>query len=168
MASHQLPSNITIRHDLKPGDLGFLTYLHGILYAKEYGWDATFEAKVASVLADFARSTSDRRRIWLVEKDGELCGSIAIFEASAEQAQLRVLLLHPDLRGLGMGRWLVEEAIGFCQECGYTSITLLTTSDLKAAAHLYTSLGFELGEETHQQLWSAEVTLQRYEMCLSA
>ncbi|MEQ8462164.1 GNAT family N-acetyltransferase [Coleofasciculus sp. E1-EBD-02] len=95
--------------------IGYLTYLHGILYAKEYGWDNTFEAYVACPLAEFAKSQTDRERIWIVEKDGKVAGSIAIVEASQENAQLRWLLLHPNLRGYGIGKTLVEAAIRFCQ-----------------------------------------------------
>ncbi len=158
--------DVTIRHDLQTGDLGYLVYLHGILYAKEYGWDSTFEAEAAVVLAEIATSQGERERIWLVEKDGELAGSIAIVEASAEQAQLRVLLLHPNLRGLGLGRRLVEAAVAFCRECGYSSIFLLTTSDLTAAAHLYKSVGFGLREEKRKSVWGVELVEQRYEMKL--
>ena len=159
-------NDVTIRHDLQPGDIGYLVYLHGILYAKEYGWDSTFEAEAAVVLAEIANSRGDRQRIWLVEKDGKLSGSIAIVEASAETAQLRVLLLHPDLRGLGIGRKLVEEAVTFSRECGYSSIFLLTTRALKAAAHLYKSVGFRLQEEKTKCVWGVELVEQRYEMPL--
>src|SRR5829696_4489227 len=88
----KLPPDIGIRHHLKPGDIGYLTYLHGALYAQEYGWDHTFEAYVAGPLAEFAKSHSDRERIWVVEKDKKVAGSIAIVEVSKEKAQLRWLL----------------------------------------------------------------------------
>ena len=84
-----LPAGVTIRCDLRPGDIGYLIYLHGILYAQEYGWDATFDAYVAGPLAEFAESRTDRGRIWIVEKDGTVAGSIAIVEVSQKQAQLR-------------------------------------------------------------------------------
>ena len=160
-------SDVTIRHDLQPGDIGYLVYLHGILYAKEYGWDSTFEAEAATVFAEIANSRGERERIWLVEKDGRLSGSIAIVEAAPETAQLRVLLLHPDLRGLGMGRRLVEEAVAFTRERGYSSIFLLTTSNLYAAAHIYKSVGFHLEEEEEKRLWGVDIVMQRYGMKLS-
>ena len=97
-----IPEGIAVRNDIRPGDIGSLVHLHGILYAKEYGWDATFEAYVAGPLSQFVLSHSDRERIWLVERSGEIRGSVAIVDASGGEAQLRWLLLHPDLRGLGL------------------------------------------------------------------
>ncbi len=161
-----LPPNITIRHDLKPGDIGYLTYLHGTLYAEEYGWDHTFEAYVAGPLAEFAKSPHDRERIWIVEKDGIVAGSIAIVEAAKDVAQLRWFLLHPDLRGCGIGRQLIEDAIRFCRAQDYSLIFLWTVSALTAAAKLYQSVGFQLTEEHPQQIWGATVTEQRYDLQL--
>jgi len=161
-----LPAGVTIRHDLRPGDIGYLIYLHGILYAQEYGWDATFDAYVAGPLAEFAKSDTDRGRIWIVEKDGTVAGSLAIVEISQEQAQLRWFLLHPDLRGHGLGRFLVEEALSFCRQCGYSSIFLWTVSALKAAAYLYTSAGFRVTEEKIHSLWGVTLTEQLYELQL--
>lgn len=164
--SDRMASDVTIRHDLKPGDIGYLTYLHGTLYAREYGWDHTFEAYVAGPLAEFARSHNDRQRIWIVERDGVIVGSIAIVEASLEHAQLRWLLLHPSVRGLGLGRTLIEEAIGFCRNKGYSLIFLWTVRALVAAARLYQSAGFQLTEEDTRELWSTIVTEQRYDLKL--
>lgn len=162
----KLPPNISIRHDLKPGDIGYLIYLHGILYTEEYGWDYTFEAYVAGPLAEFVKSHNDREKIWIVEKDGKVSGSIAIVEASREEAQLRWLLLHPELRGYGIGKMLAEEALGFCRESGYRSVFLWTVSDLKAAAKLYVAFGFEMTEENTHKLWGSTLTEQRYDLML--
>jgi N-acetylglutamate synthase-like GNAT family acetyltransferase len=162
----KLPSNIKIRHHLKPGDIGYLTYLHGTLYAQEYGWDHTFEAYVAAPLAEFAKSQTDRERIWIVEKDEKIAGSTAIVETSKETAQLRWLLLHPDLRGHGIGRILVNETISFCKECGYDSVFLWTASELTAAASLYKATGFRLTEEKTHELWGTLLTEQRYDLKL--
>ena len=161
-----LPANVTIRNDLIPGDIGYLTYLHGTLYAREYGWDYTFEAYVAEPLAKFTKSHTDRERIWIVEKDGKISGSIAIVESSKGEAQLRWLLLNPDLRGHGIGRILIETAVSFCRDCGYYSISLLTVSALRAAANLYKSLGFQLKEEKTLKIWGSVVTEQRYDLRL--
>jgi N-acetylglutamate synthase-like GNAT family acetyltransferase len=161
-----LPSNIEIRNALKPGDIGWLIYLHGVLYAEECGWDHTFEAYVAGPLAEFAKSQTDRERIWIVEKDKQIAGSIAIVEAPNKQAQLRWLLLHPDLRGHGLGRLLVEEAIRFSKAKGYSSIFLLTVDALTAAAKIYQSVGFQVTEETTHELWGAVVTEQQYDLIL--
>jgi N-acetylglutamate synthase-like GNAT family acetyltransferase len=162
----RLPSNIRVRHELKPGDIGYLIYLHGTLYAEEYGWDHTFEAYVAGALAEFAKSHNDREQIWIIEKDGRVAGSIAIVEASKEKAQLRWLLLHPDLRGHGIGRMLVAEAVGFCRERGYRSIFLWTVNRLTSAAKLYAALGFEVTEESTRELWGGVITEQRYDLVL--
>jgi GNAT superfamily N-acetyltransferase len=164
--STEIPANINIRNDLKPGDVGYLTWLHGVLYANEYGWDHTFEAYVAGPLAEFAKSHTDRERIWIVEEDTTVAGSIAIVEASTEQAQLRWFLLHHDLRGKGIGRMLMEEAIGFSKANGYSMIFLWTTSVLVAAAKLYESFGFHITEEVTHEMWGATVTEQRYELNL--
>ena len=161
-----IPPNIRIRHDLKPGDVGYLTYLHGVLYAEEYGWDHTFEAYVAGPLAEFAKFHTDRERIWIVEKGGRVAGSIGIVKAAPEQAQLRWFLLHPDLRGQGLGRTLIERAIAFCRDCHYSLVYLWTTSALTAAASLYRSAGFRLTEAKTHEMWGAMVTEQRYDLQL--
>jgi GNAT superfamily N-acetyltransferase len=162
----KLPPNIKIRHGLKPGDIGCLTWLHGIRYAEEYGWDYTFEAYVAGPLAEFAKSCGDRERIWIVEQDEKVAGSIAVVEASKEEAQLRWLLLHPDLRGHGIGRILVEEAIDFCRKSGYRLAFLWTVSILTAAASLYRSVGFQLTQNETHELWGKILTEQRYDLTL--
>ena len=90
-----LPAGVSIRHELMPGDIGYLVYLHGTLYSKEYGWDHTFEAYVAGPLSEFAVSRDDRERIWIVERKGVIAGSIAIVGSSTDTAQLRWFLLHP-------------------------------------------------------------------------
>jgi len=162
----KLPPGVSIRHDLRPGDIGYLTYLHGTLYAKEYGWDHTFEAYVAGPLSRFAKSHTDREQIWLMEKEGAIVGSVAIVQATQDAAQLRWLLLHPDLRGHGLGRILMQEAIRFCQEHGYRSVFLWTESRLTAAANLYRATGFQLTEEKTHELWGTVVTEQRYDLKL--
>jgi len=161
-----IPPNIQIRHDLRPGNIGYLIFLHGVLYAEEYGWDHTFEAYVAGPLAEFAKLHTDRERIWIVEKDGKVAGSIAIVEATPEHALLRWFLLHPDLRGHGLGRTLIEQAVDFCRDCGYSLIYLWTTSALTAAVSLYRSVGFQLTEAKTQKLWGVMVTEQRYDLHL--
>ena len=128
--------------------------------------DHTFEALVAELFSEFAKSHGDRERIWIVEKDGRVAGSIGIVEATKQQAQLRWFLLHPDLRGHGIGRILVEEAVRFCRENDYSSVFLLTERALAAAAKIYLSAGFKLTEETTHQLWSTLITEQRYELNL--
>jgi GNAT superfamily N-acetyltransferase len=163
----KLPAGVSIRHELKPGDIGYLTYLHGTLYAMDCGWDHTFEAYVAGPLSEFAKSHTDREQIWLVEKEGALVGSIAIVQAAQDTAQLRWLLLHPDLRGLGLGRTLLEDAMSFCRKNGYHAMYLWTESKLSAADKLYGANGFQLAQEKTRELWGTVVTEQRYELQLA-
>ncbi len=163
------PENgVTVRTGLKPGDVGQITYLHGVVYDEEYGLDTTFEAYVAKPLAEFALSQGNpHQRIWVAERDGVVCGGAAIVEHSQEEAQLRWLLLSKDARGVGLGRRLVEWALGFCREQGYRSVFLWTFSELEAAAHLYRSHGFTLTEEKSHTIWGRELTEQRYDLTIS-
>jgi N-acetylglutamate synthase-like GNAT family acetyltransferase len=158
--------DISIRSDLKPGDMGYITYLHGILYAPEQGWDHTFDAYVALPLSEFVKSHSSRQRIWIVEKDGSIIGSAAIVEFSNAEAQLRWLLLEPTVRGRGLGRLLVEEALDFCRDAGYSSVFLWTVATLPVAARLYESVGFKKTEEITHMLWGSMVTEVKYELMI--
>ena len=164
----QLPFDglVSIRHDLRPGDVGYVTYLHGTLYAPEQGWDHTFDAYVAIPLAEFAKSKSPRERIWIVEKEGRIIGSAAIVKFSEKEAQLRWLLLHPEVRGRGLGRRLVEDALDFCRDIGYSSVFLWTVNTLPIAAQLYQSVGFKQTDELTHELWGSTVTEVRYELAL--
>ena len=159
-------SSISLRHNLRPGDVGYITYLHGILYAPQQGWDHTFDSYVAIPLAEFAKRIGLRERIWILERAGHIVGSVAIVEFSQEEAQLRWLLLHPDLRGRGLGRRLVEEAVAFSREAGYSSIFLWTVDSLPAAAGLYKSAGFREKEKVTHELWGSLVTEVKYELAL--
>jgi N-acetylglutamate synthase-like GNAT family acetyltransferase len=158
---------ITLRTSLRPGDLGAIVSLHGTLYAREYGFDATFEAYVAGPLAEFVRSGSERERLWIVEQDGRVVGCIAIVVASAETAQLRWFLVDPTVRGAGLGKRLLQEAISFSCRCGYRTIILWTVSALAAAAHLYREAGFQKVEEKPGRMWGQDVIEEKYELTLS-
>lgn len=156
-----------IRHYLKPGDVGYLTYLHGILYSKEYGYDQTFEAYVANGLVEFVQNFSpDKDRIWLAEINNQIIGSIAIVKASKHEAQLRWFLVHPNHRGLGLGRELIKATLQFCKEHGYKTIFLWTTSELNVARYLYLSAGFRKTEEKTHQIWGKTITEERYDLHL--
>jgi len=159
-------SEISIRNEIKPGDIGYIIYLHGLLYAKEYGFDCSFESYVAVPLAEFVRSIKDRERIWIIEKNSVIAGSMAIVEHTNSKAQLRWLLLHPVIRRHGLGKKLVEEAIAFCRCCGYSSIFLWTVNLLRASAQLYKSKGFQLTQEKTHKIWGVKLTEQRYELKL--
>jgi GNAT superfamily N-acetyltransferase len=153
---------ITLRHDLRPGDLGSVVRLHGTVYAREYGFDPTFEAYVAAPLAGFVLSRTDRDRLWLAERGGHLAGCLAVVGTSPTEAQLRWFLVEPSARGAGLGRRLLGEAVAFCAGCGYDSVFLWTVSALEAAARLYRSFGFRKVEEKPGRRWGVPVTEERY------
>lgn len=157
---------ITLRHELRPGDLGAIVALHGIHYAREYGFDATFEAYVAGPLADFVKAKRPRDRLWLAEMEGELVGCIAIVEVSEKVAQLRWYLVSPAARGQGLGKRLLNEAIAYCRQNRYESIFLWTVSALEAAAHLYRGAGFVKVEAKPGVQWGVEVVEEKYEIIL--
>jgi len=156
-----------IRHHIKPGDIGDLTYLNGLLYAEECGYNQKFEAYVAYGLAEFVQKFSpDKDRIWLAETNGRIIGSIAIVGHSEVEAQLRWFLVHPDYRKLGIGKKLLEEALQFCKERKYKAIFLLTTSELVEAGRLYVRFGFGKTEEKTHEIWGKRVTEERYDLRL--
>ncbi len=156
----------TIRHDIRPGDIGYIIYLHGILYAEEYGFDHTFEPYVAAPMAEFVKSQTERDRLWVVEQKGRIKGSIAIVKFSERQAQLRWLILHPEVRGQGVGRTLVDGAVAFARESGYESVFLWTLNILPAALKLYKAAGFELTENKTHRIWGRILTEERYDLKL--
>ncbi len=154
--------SFTLRHTLRPGDLGAIVSLHGVLYAREYGFDETFEAYVAGPLAEFVRRRTERDRLWIAERDQRLIGCIAIVSASDTEAQLRWFVVDPTARGMGLGWLLLVEAVEFAERRGYQSIFLWTVSALTAAAHLYRSAGFTRVEQNPMHLWGVDVVEEKY------
>lgn len=166
-------SNVAVRNHLLPGDLGALVSLHGLVYAREYGFDATFEAYVASSIAEFVllqfepvERPSPRQRIWIADQGGRVIGSIAIVAATEESAQLRWFLVDPSARGAGLGRRLLSEAIAFCRSCHYRSVFLWTVSALTTAAHLYRFAGFKKVEEIPGPRWGVDVVEEKFELTI--
>ena len=155
---------ITIRSDIRPGDIGSLIKLHALLYYDEFGYDTEFEAYVAKTFFDFFTADMSGQRLWIVEQEGEIAGCIGIAKKSEGKAQLRWLLLHPKVRGRGFAKKLIQEAIDFAKGYGYTSIFLLTEDVLTDAAGLYDLFGFTVTEQSEEKLkWGRRMRYQRYE-----
>jgi GNAT superfamily N-acetyltransferase len=135
----------------RPGDMGRVVQLHGELYAREFGYDATFEALVAEIAAGFVRNFKPKvERCWIVEMDGEVVGSVFLVEQSKTTAKLRLLVLDRKARGLGLGRRLTRACIRFARMAGYKKIVLWTQSHLSAARAIYEAEGFrKISSEKH-------------------
>ena len=151
----------------KPGDIGYITYRHGVIYANEYQLDKTFEAYVAKYMAEFIENYDPAKdKLWIVEKGTEIVGSIAIVKKDNKTAQLRWLLVEPHIRNKGIGIKLMHEAISFSKSQGYQKIILGSFSDLKIARKLYIKNGFKLiGSKTHHT-WGQDLTEEQWEMIL--
>lgn len=159
---------IHIRSELRTGDIGSLIRLHGELYAREQGWDWRFEAFAARTFGRLAeRWDPSRERIWIAEHSGEIVGCVAILAVDDGVAQLRWFLVAPSVRGQGLGRRLVDDALTFCRSAGYSHIFLWTTASLAAAAHLYRSRGFTLTHQQTVEQWGGVVTEERYDLDLA-
>ena len=134
------------------GDVGEVVRLHGAVYAKEFGWDQTFEALVARIAAKFIeRHDPKRERCWIAEVDGEVVGSVFLVRRSLTVGQLRLMIVDPKARGLGIGARLVDECLRFARQAGYRKVTLWTNSVLTAARRIYAKAGFRLvAKERHR------------------
>jgi DNA-binding MarR family transcriptional regulator/N-acetylglutamate synthase-like GNAT family acetyltransferase len=151
----------------QPGDIGWVVSCHGALYAREFGWDETFEALVAEIAAKFVRRFDPKReRCWIAEKDGENVGSVFLVRKSATVAQLRLLIVDPKARGLGIGHRLVEECIAFARRLGYRKIILWTNDILHAARRIYEAKGFTLVEEEKHRSFGKDLVGQIWELKL--
>jgi DNA-binding MarR family transcriptional regulator/GNAT superfamily N-acetyltransferase len=151
----------------QPGDMGWVIHRHGVLYAEEYGWDERFEALVAQIAAEFIQKLDPKReRCWMAERDGAVVGSVFLVKGSNRVAKLRLLLVEPSARGLGIGARLVEECIRFARQAGYRKITLWTQSILDAARHIYRQAGFRVVKRERHKSFGHALVGETWEMTL--
>ena len=151
----------------EPGDLGWVVQRHGALYAREYGYDETFEALVAEIVSKFVQSfVSKKERAWIAEREGENVGSVFLVRDTDEVAKLRLLLVEPKARGLGIGKRLVDECLRFARQRGYKKIKLWTQDELQAARRIYENAGFRIvqrephrsfGHDLVGEIWEREL-----------
>jgi DNA-binding MarR family transcriptional regulator/GNAT superfamily N-acetyltransferase len=151
----------------QPGDMGWIVYRQAILYAEEYGWDETYEALAAQIVAQFIQNYNPKcDRAWVAEKDGERVGAVFVVKQSDEIAKLRLLHVEPDARGLGIGKRLVQECVRFARQAGYEKMTLWTQSILHAARHIYKQAGFSVVSEEKHRSFGKDLTAETWELNL--
>jgi GNAT superfamily N-acetyltransferase len=165
-------AQVVIRPLGRPGDLGWVVMAHGEVYAAEFGWDASFEALVARIVADYAAHHDPIREAgWIAEADGRRVGCVLCVAGEPEgaggaTAKLRILLVHPDGRGLGLGGRLVDTCVAFARAAGYARLRLWTNDPLAAARHLYLRRGFVLVEQEPHHSFGVDLVGQTYELDL--
>jgi GNAT superfamily N-acetyltransferase len=160
-------AGISIHHDFVPGDLGRLIYIHGIQNFRDYGFNEIHEAYCAKIAIDFLLTPQKgRSRAWIPKKDNQVVGSVLIIERPENQAQLRLLFVDDSVRGVGLGRWLVEESVRYSREAGFDLIYLWTVTGLDRAIAVYQSLGFVKAEEKIIENWGGKNTEIRYDLKL--
>jgi peptidyl-dipeptidase Dcp len=159
--------DIIIRTALKEGDIGYVTYLHGILYKEEFNYSISFESYVAAGLYEFYQQYDPLKdRVWVCEHKGMIIGFLLLMHRGNDAAQLRYFILAPRYRGIGLGKKLMTLYLEFLNKCGYTSSYLWTTNELSAAAHLYAKHGFRLTEEKDSTAFGKPLKEQRYDLTL--
>ncbi|WP_281234944.1 bifunctional helix-turn-helix transcriptional regulator/GNAT family N-acetyltransferase [Flavobacterium gelatinilyticum] len=157
--------DITYRHEITPGDIGYIIYLHGSIYGKEYNFSTDFEKYVTKTFYDFLEKYSpENDRIWMAEYNNKIVGCVAIVHQSDEEAQLRWFLLDPAFRGLGIGKKLLTDAIHFCKEKKFKNVFLLTTNLQDKALQMYKMMGFELTQSDEVQEWGKTFYEERYDL----
>jgi GNAT superfamily N-acetyltransferase len=159
--------DISIRTELRPGDIGYVTYMHGALYHKEYNYGLQFESYVAKGLCEFyEKYDPERNRVWACEHHDRMIGFLLLMDRG-EAAQLRYFLIEPHYRGIGLGSKLMSLYMGLLRECGYKQSYLWTTHELSRAAFLYKRYGFTLTEEKESTAFGKPLREQRYDLVLA-
>ena len=165
--SAQAAIRTVILRDPRPGDIGWVVQQHGEIYAREYGWNSEFEALVADIAGKYLKNfRPDCEKCWVAELDGVRVGAVFVVRKSATVAQLRMLILAPEARGLGLGGRLTDECIAFARSKGYKKMLLWTNSGLVAARAIYAKRGFKLikteayhgfGHDLVGEIWSLDL-----------
>ena len=159
--------DIDIRTELQPGDMGYVIFLHGDLYKKEYGYGISFETYVAGGLYEFVSGYNPQRdAVWICEHDHEIIGFLLLMDRGNNSAQLRYFLLKPGYRGIGLGKKLIGEFMACAKMRRYNHVYLWTTHEQLAAASLYIGYGFKLTEEKESTAFGKSLTEQRYDLFL--
>ena len=163
----QQPTPPYVVRSPRPGDMGWVVQRHGAIYAREYGWDATFEALVAEIVAKFIRQFDPKHEhCWIAERDGLNVGCVFLVRKTRTVGQLRLLLVEPSARGLGIGARLVEECSRFARRVGYRRIVLWTNSVLHTARRIYEAAGYRLTEEDRHHSFGKDLVGQNWELKL--
>ena len=161
-----MSGSVEVRRELRPGDLGEIVAFHGRIYSREYGVDSRFEAMVASSVAEAGTRgyPRERERVWIVERDGEFAGCLALTD-DGDAGVIRWFVLDASVRGRSLGRRLLAELMSDAEDLGYERLRLETFSLLRVAAHMYRSYGFEVVEEDTRPRWGRDsITYQHYEL----
>jgi len=159
--------DVSIRTELRPGDLGYVIYLHGALYSREYDYGVQFESYVAKGLCEFYDKYDPlRNRVWVCEHNSRMIGFLLLMDRG-RAAQLRYFLIAPEYRGIGLGSRLLSLCLDFLRACGYKESYLWTTHELTAAAALYSRVGFKLTEEKESNAFGKPLREQRYDLVLA-
>lgn len=166
MENKILLDDISIRTELRPGDIGYVIHLHGALYGREYNYGIQFETYVAKGLCEFyEKYESQRSHVWVCEHHQQMIGFLLLMERG-ESAQLRYFLIKPEYRGIGLGSRLMNLYMDFLHGCGYRKSYLWTTHELITAAALYKRVGFQLTEEKESTSFGKPLREQRYDLVL--
>jgi len=166
---HHASTSVDVRRADRPGDLGWVVMAHGESYAEQFGWSTDFEALVATIVADYATGHDPAREAaWIAEVDGRRAGCIFLVGGDEPGvARLRILLVSPDVRGLGVGSRLVEECLAFARGAGYRTVTLWTNDVLVSARRIYEAFGFALVEQEAHHSFGHDLVGQTWTLELS-